>query len=98
MHIDTLDIEMSVLCLNRFYKMMYFYPLRLFFFILVNSADPDEMPPYATFLLDLHCFPNDPLDSGPLHCYNKYQCKKMFIDVVKIFFMGESSKFSRSWT
>ena len=25
------------------------------FFTLSNSVDPDEMPHYATFLLDLHC-------------------------------------------
>ena len=26
-------------------------------FILVNSADPDEMPPYVAFHLGLHCLP-----------------------------------------
>ena len=26
-------------------------------FILVNSADPDEVPPYAAFHLGLHCLP-----------------------------------------
>ena len=26
--------------------------------IEVNSADPDEMPPYAAFHLGLHCLPN----------------------------------------
>ena len=26
-------------------------------FILTNSADPDEMPPYAAFHLGLHCLP-----------------------------------------
>ena len=26
-------------------------------FILANSADPDEMLPYAAFHLDLHCLP-----------------------------------------
>ena len=25
-------------------------------FILANSTDPDEMPPYVAFHLDLHCF------------------------------------------
>ena len=27
------------------------------FFILANSADSDEMPPYAAFHLGLHCLP-----------------------------------------
>ena len=26
-------------------------------FYLTNSADPDEMPPYAEFHLGLHCLP-----------------------------------------
>ena len=26
-------------------------------FILAHSADPDEMPPYASFHLGLHCLP-----------------------------------------
>ena len=26
-------------------------------FVLANSADPDEMPPYAAFHLGLHCLP-----------------------------------------
>ena len=25
-------------------------------FVLANSADPDEMPPYAAFHQGLHCF------------------------------------------
>ena len=29
----------------------------LFLRIIANSADPDEMPPYAAFHLDLHCLP-----------------------------------------
>ena len=31
------------------YKMMYICPWR-FFFILENSTDPDEMPPYVAFV------------------------------------------------
>ena len=26
-------------------------------FLVANSADPDEMPPYAAFHLGLHCLP-----------------------------------------
>ena len=29
-------------------------------FILENSADPDEMPPYVAFHLGLHCLPKYP--------------------------------------
>ena len=34
---------------------MYFCPEDCFL-ILTDSADPDEMPPYAAFHLGLHCF------------------------------------------
>ena len=40
---------------QNFYRMMYFCPWDLF--ILANSADPDEMPPYAAFHLGLHGLP-----------------------------------------
>ena len=29
----------------------------LLFFIIANSANPDEMPHYAAFHLELHCLP-----------------------------------------
>ena len=29
-------------------------------FVLANSADPDEMPHYVAFYLDLHCLPKYP--------------------------------------
>ena len=29
------------------------------FFIIANSLDPDEIPPYATFHLGLHCLPKN---------------------------------------
>ena len=38
------------------FKTIYFFPRRLFF-ISANSADPDEMPPYAAFHLGPHCLP-----------------------------------------
>ena len=28
-------------------------------FIIANTADPNEMRPYAAFHLDLHCLPKD---------------------------------------
>ena len=36
--------------------MMFFLSLKIYF-ILANSADPDEMLPYAAFHLGLHCLP-----------------------------------------
>ena len=30
------------------------------YFILANSADPNEMPPYVAFHLRLHCMPRCP--------------------------------------
>ena len=27
--------------------------------VLANSADPDEMPPYAAFFMGLHCMPKN---------------------------------------
>ena len=30
------------------------------YFVLANSADPDEMPHYAVFHLGLHCLPKYP--------------------------------------
>ena len=38
-------------------------------FIFGNSADPDEMPHYAAFHLDLHCLPKYPCFSDflPAH-------------------------------
>ena len=38
---------------------MYVFLSLKIVFILVNSADPDEMPPYAAFHLGLHCLPKD---------------------------------------
>ena len=29
--------------------------MKVVFVMLANSADPDEMPPYAAFYLGLHC-------------------------------------------
>ena len=54
-------------------------------FILANSADPDEMPPYAAFHLDLHCLPKNLFtgiqnemgythQSSLTHICRQYQC------------------------
>ena len=34
-----------------------FLSLKIVFFV-ANSADPNEMSPYATFHLGIHCLPN----------------------------------------
>ena len=41
---------------QNIYKMVYFMFLKTVF-ISANSADPDELPPYAAFHLGLHCLP-----------------------------------------
>ena len=38
----------------------FIFCLKIFFFILTNSVDPDEMPHYAAFHLGLHCMPKYP--------------------------------------
>ena len=45
LHIVTMSMQLSIL---------YFKAVPVIF---RNSADPDEMPPYAAFHLDLHCLP-----------------------------------------
>ena len=43
-------------------------------FVLANSADPDEMPPYAAFHLGLHCLQSTGLGvSAPQRLRNS-QC------------------------
>ena len=44
-------------------------------FTLANSADPDEMPPYAAFHLGLHCLPKAAFHLG-LFCLPR----DLFID------------------
>ena len=39
-------------------KNFVFFWLKIYF-VLVNSADPDEMPHYAAFHLGLHCLPKN---------------------------------------
>ena len=36
---------------------MYFFMSLKIVFILANSADPDEMPPYVAFHQGIHCLP-----------------------------------------
>ena len=56
-HIDTIHMELSISCFKGL-KFNFLYNDVLLsqkiVFILANSADPDEMPPYATFHPGLH--------------------------------------------
>ena len=38
----------------------WLFPSSKIAFILANSADPDEIPPYAVFYLGLHCLAKYP--------------------------------------
>ena len=57
-HIDTISMELSILYLKGFSVQIsingIFLSLKIVF-ILANSADPDEMLPYAAFHLGIHC-------------------------------------------
>ena len=58
-HIDTISMELSILYFEGLLvkisiKFDIFLSLKIVF-ILANSADPDEMLPYAAFHLGLHC-------------------------------------------
>ena len=59
-HIDTISMELSILCCRglpvKIYKNDVFLSLKNVL-IITNSADPDEMLPYAAFHLGLHCLP-----------------------------------------
>ena len=59
-HIATINMDLSILYFKgsqvKFHNINIFLSLNIVF-ILANSADPDEMPHYAAFYLDLHCLP-----------------------------------------
>ena len=54
--IDTLRMGYSILCLRDHRSKFLNYDV-VMSFILGNSADPDEMPPYVGFHLRHHCLP-----------------------------------------
>ena len=43
----------------KFQENIVFLSLKIDF-VLANSANPDEMPPYSALHLGLHCFPKYP--------------------------------------
>ena len=57
-HFDTTGMELSILCFRGLpVKMSLKVWVSIPSFILANSADTDEMPPYAAFHLGRHCLP-----------------------------------------
>ena len=56
-HISTISMELFILYFKgsqvEIFKFSLFLSLKIFF--IANSADPDEMLPYAPFHLGLHC-------------------------------------------
>ena len=59
-HIDTISMELSLCIIKaswlKILKRLVLLSLKIVFTFL-NSADTDEMPPYAAFHLGLHCLP-----------------------------------------
>ena len=62
-YIDTISIELPIVYFKgsqvNFLNYDVFLSLKIVF-ILVKSADPDEMQHYAAFYLGLHCLPKYP--------------------------------------
>ena len=58
--IDTISMELSLCIIKaswlKILKRLVLLSLKIVFTFL-NSADTDEMPPYAAFHLGLHCLP-----------------------------------------
>ena len=57
---DTVKSGWSIVYIEGFQviisKNIMFLSLKIDF-VIANSADPNEMPPYAAFHLDIHCLP-----------------------------------------
>ena len=59
-HIDTMNMKLSVSILKSCWSIFlqtYESMSHNIVFILINSADPAEMPPLAAFHLGHHCLP-----------------------------------------
>ena len=53
---DTINMGPHVI--NSKLKLYFFLSVKIVF-VLVNSANPDEMPHYVAFHLGLHCLPQN---------------------------------------
>ena len=60
---DTLKLEWSTKYIEGLQVTIFFF-WRLILSLLANSADPDEMAPYAAFHLGLHCLTSSYLFKG----------------------------------
>ena len=62
-HIDTTSMELSILYLKglpgEILLYNYVFMSLKIVFILANSADPDEMPPYSAIHLGHNCLPKN---------------------------------------
>ena len=56
-HIDTINMDLSILFFRGHRSEFQHISVPEDFFILANSANPDEMPHYAAFHQGLHCLP-----------------------------------------
>ena len=63
-HIDIISMELPILSFKGFcvnitidINTMWCISVPEKYHSLANSADPDDMPPYAAFCLGLHCLP-----------------------------------------
>ena len=54
--IDAINLEWSIILFkgSQVLKNLQFFSLKIIF-VVTNSVDPDEMPHYAAFNLDLLC-------------------------------------------
>ena len=57
---DTVKSGWSIVYIEGYNLKIYIFLSRKIYFVLASSADPDEMPHDAAFLLGLHCLPNFP--------------------------------------
>ena len=53
---DTVKSRWSIVYIEGLQVIINFLSLKINF-VLANSADPDEIPHYATFHFGLHCLP-----------------------------------------
>ena len=62
-HIDTISMDLSILCFKGFLNFNIFRALKIVF-ILANSVDPDKILHYAAYHLGFHCLPKYPGDKN----------------------------------
>ena len=67
-HIDTISMDLSILYFkghrSKFLKIEHISVPEDCFYLMANSADPDEMPHYAAFYLGLYLFTGTQNEKG----------------------------------